>query len=214
MVLLGSCLHLNGTAVQAATLSKITVTGAHHDLGVTIAATAGMTPRIETATKPDRLIVDLPDVLPSVGLQKILVNRGKLKDIRVGLFSANPRIRGSSLTLLAEEYRLLPLRNSLIVNLGEEAGPAIDAISKLPIQTRSAESMPVVATPLPPFSSERSRARWILPILTMSTVLTMLVCALVSHIQNAQCVEDFREKCERTGDQFLSDQNALSHALI
>jgi hypothetical protein len=196
--LFGCCFQLNASAAPAATLSHITVTGAHHDLGVAITTTAPITPRIEIVTEPARLIVDLPDVLPSAGLRKIFVNRGKLKDIRVGLLSANPRITRVVLDLLAPiPYRLLPLRNSLVVNLGEEAhweaaqSAPIGATTKLPVDTRSAEtisaaaSVPAVVTlPPAPFSPERSRARWILPILTMGTVFAMLVIALITHLQN------------------------------
>lgn len=197
VVLFGCCFQLSANTGPAATLSQITITGAQHDLGVAITTTVPITPRIEIVTEPARLIVDLPDVLPSAGLRKIFVNRGKLKDIRVGLLSANPRITRVVLDLLAPiPYRLLPLRNSLVVNLGEgekaQSAPSpIRATSKLPVDTRPTETIPAMVTvpavvTLPPVPSfpERSRARWILPILTMSTVFAMLVIALVSHLQN------------------------------
>jgi hypothetical protein len=188
--LFGCCLQLSGIEVQAANLN-ITVTGDHHDLAVAITATAPIIPRIETVTEPDRLVVDVPDVLPGVGLQKIFVNHGKLKDIRVGLLSANPCITRVVLDLFGPiQYRLLPSRNSIVVNLGEEAesAPAPIAVTTMfPVETKSAEIMAAVATTPPAqVSPERSRTRWILPILTMGTVFTMLVIALVSHIQNAR----------------------------
>jgi len=194
-ILCGCCFQGSASAAPAATLNNITVTGAQHDLGVAITTTGPITPRIAIVTEPARLIVDLPDVLPSAGLKNIFVNRGKLKAIRIGLLSANPRITRVVLDLLAPiPYRLLPLRNSLVVNLGEgpQSAPApIRAASKLPVDTRPAETMPAVVTvpavlTLPPVPSfpERSRARWILPILTMGTVFAMLVIALVSHLQN------------------------------
>jgi hypothetical protein len=176
-----------------ATLSHITVSGGHHDLGVAITATAPITPRVATVTGPDRLIVDLPGVSPRVGLEKMLVNRGTLRDIRVGLLSTKPLITRVVLDLLAPiEYRLLPSQNALVIGLGneKEADPApapapIGVTTKLPVETRAAETIPaVVALPPAPFSPERSRARWILPILTMGTVFAMLVIALVNHIQN------------------------------
>ena len=79
-VLFAGCLQLQGIPVeagqQAATISHIAVTNDHHDLRVDITATAAITPLIQTATDPDRLIVDIPEALPSTGLHKILVNRG------------------------------------------------------------------------------------------------------------------------------------------
>lgn len=185
--LFGCCLQLSGIAIQAANLTHITVTGDHHDLAVAITATAPLIPRIETVTEPDRLVVDLPDVLPSLGLQKIVVNHGKLKDIRVGLLSANPRITRVVFDLFGPiQYRLLPSRSSLVVNLDEEADSAPAPIAAT-VETKSVEIMSAVATTPPAqFTPERNRTRWILPILTMGTVFTMLVIALVSHIQNAR----------------------------
>jgi len=192
-VLCGGCLQLSAIVVQAdtqvATIRDIVVTGGDHDLGIEITATAPITPRIQIVTRPDRLIVDFPEVLPGAGLNKLLINRGKLRDIRVALLSTNPRITRVVMDLLMPlHYRFSPSRNTLVVNLGDEAEPAsapILAVTKLPVETRAAETTAVVAT-LPPALSfpEPSRARWILPILTMATIFAMLVIAMVSHIQN------------------------------
>jgi len=196
-VLFAGFSQLNGQVQQAATLRDITVSGNDHDLAVEITATAHLIPRIEIATDPDRLIVDLPEVLPKAGLDKILVNRRKLRDIRIGLFSANPRITRVVLDLSPPitPYRLLPMGNMLVVKLGDDsgAGPAPrTATAKLPVDTKSATSSSTDTTnppaqspiPPPPQSPEHSRARWILPILVTTTILAMLVIALVAHIQN------------------------------
>jgi hypothetical protein len=199
--LFGGCLQLQGipvqTGQQAATLRDITISGDDHDLAVQITATAHLTPRIEIATDPDRLIVDLPEALPRAGLDKILVNRRKLRDIRIGLLSANPRITRVVLDLSPPitPYRLLPMGNTLVVKLGDDsgAGPAPRAATaKLQVDTKSAASSSMDATNLPaqspipphPQSPEPSRTRWTLPILVTTTVLAMLIIALVAHIQN------------------------------
>ena len=192
------CSQLSGIQIQpAATLRSIRVHGGDHDLSVEITATVPVTPQIETVTDPDRLIVDIPEVLPSAGLRKILVNRGQLKGVRVGLLSAKPRITRIVLDLMgpATPYRLLPKGNTLVVKLGDESGPEparVAAIDKPPVDARPTESKPAIATaPLAPFptpspaqSPEPSHARWIFPILFTATVLAMLVIALVAHRQN------------------------------
>jgi hypothetical protein len=192
-VLFGGCLQVTGIVLRAdqpaATINKITVSDNHQDLGVEITATAPITPSVQTLTDPDRLIVDIPEAVPSSGLHKISVNRGKLRDIRVGLLSANPPITRVVLDLIAatSQYRVSKLANTIVVKLGNESGPGpppITPTTTLPVDARPAETTSPVATPPPVQPSAPSRARWILPILVMATVVAMLVIAIVVHIQN------------------------------
>ena len=191
-VLLACRLQLSGIPVQAgkqvATIRHIAVTGGDHDLNVEITATIPITARTQTVTDPDRLIVDLPEALPSAGLHKIFVNRGKLMDIRVGLLSANPRITRVVLDLASPaQYRVLPIGNTIVVKLSGESGPGhapVAATTMPPAETVPAQTSSVVAIPPPARSPEPNRARWILPILVTAAVLAMLTIAAVNHIQN------------------------------
>ena len=106
-VTFGGCVQPVQAGQQTAVVRHITVTGDDHDLGVEITATRPIIPRTQTVTDPDRLIVDLPEARPGAGLQKILVNRGELKNVRVGLLSANPPITRVVLDLTAPtDYRV------------------------------------------------------------------------------------------------------------
>jgi N-acetylmuramoyl-L-alanine amidase len=199
-VLFGSCLQLQGVLVeagqQAATIRHIAVTGDHDDLRIEITATAPITPLIQTVTDPDRLIVDIPEARPSADLHKIVVNRGKVRDIRIGLRSANPPIARVVLDLTAPttQYKVSRLDNSIAIKLSNEfpesgsesrsAPEPVAPTTKPAVEARPVDATPVVATPPPDSSSERGRAHWILPILLMVTVAAMLVIALVVHIQN------------------------------
>ena len=191
-VLLACRLQLSGIPVQAgkqvATIRHIAVTGGDHDLNVEITATVPITARTQTVTDPDRLIVDLPEALPSAGLHKIFVNRGKLMDIRVGLLSANPRITRVVLDLASPtQYRVLPIGNTIVIKLSGEPGPGhapVAATTMPPAETVPAQTTSVVAIPPPARSPEPNRARWILPILVTAVVLAMLTIAAVNHIQN------------------------------
>lgn len=173
---------------QVATIRHIRVNGDDHDLDVEITATKPISPQTQIVTGPDRLVVDLPEARPDRGLQKIPINRGKLKDVRVGLLSANPPITRVVLDLMGPtEYRVSPRANTIVVKLGKEAEPG--ATSTAPTTEPSADAPPAettstVPTPPPAQSSEPSRARWILPILLMTTILAMIVIAVVAHLQN------------------------------
>ena len=199
-VLFGGCLQLQGILVeggqQAATIRHIAVTGDHDDLRIEITATAPITPLIQTVTDPDRLIVDIPAARPSSDLHKIVVNRGKVRDIRVGLIGVNPPIARVVLDLTAPttQYEVLPQGNTIAIKLGDESGKSVSEsksvrapiapTTKPAVEARTVDTTPVVETPPPDPSPERSRTRWILPILVMVTVAAMLVTALVVRIQN------------------------------
>lgn len=187
-VIFGCGVRVVQASQQAATVRHIAVAGDDHDLAIEITASKPVTPRTQFVTDPDRLIVDLPEARPDAGLQKIAINRGKLRDVRVGLLSANPPITRVVLDLLARpEFRVSPLANTVVVRLGKESGlepaPTVPTTNP-PAVVRPAETTPaVVITPLDP-SSGRNWTRWIMPILVTTTVVAMLVIALVAHIQN------------------------------
>lgn len=186
-VLLGGGAQLVQAGEPAATVRHITVSGDDPDLAVEITATRAIIPRTQTVSGPDRLIVDLPEARPDRGLQKIPINRGKVKDVRVGLLSANPPVTRVVLDLMAPtEFRVTRLANTIVVKLGNEPAPAATPVA--PATEPSADAQPsettsAAATPAPP-QSEPSRARWILPILVVTTVMAMLVIAVVAHLQN------------------------------
>lgn len=187
-LLLGGSAQLVQAGQQAATVRHITVSGDDPDLAIEITATKAIIPRTQTVTGPDRLIVDLPEARPDRGLQKIPINRGKVKDVRVGLLSANPPITRVVLDLVAPtEFRVTRLANTIVVKLANESAPAaapVAATTEPSADAPSSETTSAAPNPPPPQSSEPSRARWILPILVVTTVMAMLVIAVVAHLQN------------------------------
>lgn len=175
-------------AEQTATVRNISVKGNDRGLDVEITASKPVTPRTQFVTGPDRLIVDLPETRPEAGLRKILIQRGKLRDVRVGLLSANPPITRVVLDLVAPpEFRVLPLANAVVVKLAEASGVESAAITSesaptarvLPAASTTAVAMAQFEEP-----PSRSWARWIMPILVTTTVLTMLITALIVNLQN------------------------------
>lgn len=196
-VLLSGRLQLNGISVQASKrptiIRHIAVSGGEHDLEVEISATAPITPVTQFVINPDRLIVDFQEALPSAGLHKVIVNRGNLTDVRVGLLSADPRVTRVVLDLTSPtQFRVDPSGSVIIVKLGGESAPrpapepTADVTRAPPVETKVTNDTSLIANALPSQLPERNRAHWILPILTIASVLAMLVFALVSHILNMQ----------------------------
>jgi len=155
--LLGGCLQLNAVPVPGgkptATIRRIAVVGGDHDLAVEITASEPITPQTQTVIGPDRLIVDFPEALPSGELRKVFVNRGNLRDVRVGLFSAHPRVTRVVLDLKSpSQYRVLSSGNTIVVKLGAgDPGPVpapVKAATSRPGEARPAKTASVVAKPL------------------------------------------------------------------
>lgn len=187
-VLFSSDVQLVHARQQAATIRQIAVTGDDGDLGVEITANRPVIPRTQTVTDPDRLIVDLPEARPDAGLQKVAINRGKLRNVRVGLLSVSPPITRVVMDLAAPtDYSVAPLANLIVVKLGSESVPVpapTVATANPPALTRPVETRPAVAITIPEQPSQRSWAHWIMPILVTTSVLAMLLISLIVHIQN------------------------------
>jgi hypothetical protein len=187
-VLFGAGVQRLHAAQQAATVRNIAVTGSDRNLDVEITASKPVTPRTQFVTGPDRLIVDLPETRPDAGLRKILIQRGKLRAVRIGLLSANPPVTRVVLDLMAPpEFRVLPLANAVVVKLAEASGlqsaATVPTSSTEAVVTPAATTSAVAITELDE-TSGRGWARWIMPILVTTTVLAMLLISLIVHIQN------------------------------
>ena len=186
-VLAGGGVKMAQAAQQAATVRNIAVTSSDHDIAVQIIASKPVTPRTQFVTGPDRLIVDLPETRPDAGLRKLLIQRGKLRDVRVGLLSANPPVTRVVLDLVAPpEFRVLPLANAVVVKLAEASveSSAVTPASDPPAVVIPAASTSALAISPLEVASGHSWARWIMPILVTTTVLAMLLISLFAHIQN------------------------------
>lgn len=199
-VTFGGGVQLLQAGQKAAIVRQVTVRGDDHDLDVEIIASKPIIPRTQMVTDPDRLIVDLPEARPDAGLRKIAVNRGELRNVRVGLLSANPPITRVVLDLKAPtDYHVSPVANTIVVKLGNESGPAgapsapttNPTADATPAETPPAETTPPVSTPPPPQSSEPSFLRWVMPILVVTAVMAMLVIAVVVHLQNKRSGRGF-----------------------
>ena len=66
----------------------IQVLGSKNVVEIEIEASDRVVPETRVLTGPDRLVVDIPNAVPGNQLRSQSVNRGEVKDVRVGLFQA------------------------------------------------------------------------------------------------------------------------------
>ncbi len=105
-------------AKSAARVDSVTVTGGSAGIVLEISTSQSVALRSQVVTGPDRLILDFPDSLPGKDLHNQAINRGEVKDIRVGVFSEHPPVTRVVIDLKSPQpYRIYPSGKTVIVRL-------------------------------------------------------------------------------------------------
>jgi hypothetical protein len=126
------------------TIHSLAVLGSSTDVEVQITASQPVRPQTHVLTGPDRLIIDFPNAVPSRDLHNVPVNRGEVKSVRVGLFTAKPPVTRVVLDLKTPQpYQLFPSGKTVIVKLSTGGKQA----AGLPPQVPVAPPPPVSAAP-------------------------------------------------------------------
>jgi len=129
------------------TIRRVSILGGGNNVEVEVIATEPVTPRAQLLTSPDRLVLDFANAVPDHVLRNLSTERGDLKGIRVGLFSASPPVTRVVLDLKRPQaYRLFPSGKTVVIKLGTEAAKPIAAAQ----QPRPLPVIPVRATPPAP----------------------------------------------------------------
>ena len=113
-------LHAASTAAvkPVAILQGVTVTSAPGGISVEITASQPVAPRSQSATDPDRLVLDFPNTQPASDLHSKLLNQGELKGFRVARFSVNPLVTRVVIDLNSpQHYQIFPDGKTVIVKL-------------------------------------------------------------------------------------------------
>jgi len=92
---------------------------------IEVEASDRIVPQTRVLTGPDRLVVDFPNAVPGNQLRSQSVNRGAVKDVRVGLFQAKPPITRMVLDLkTAQSYQVFPYGRTVIIKVTGSVGNA------------------------------------------------------------------------------------------
>jgi len=117
------CLAAAGQTLPS--IRSVQVLPARNQVEIEIQASDRVIPHMNVLTGPDRLVVDFVNVTPSTLLRNKAVNRGEVKSLRVGLFSANPPVTRIVLDLNGPQpYQVFPAGRTVIVKIGGDAGAA------------------------------------------------------------------------------------------
>ena len=125
LLLAGLCLPLALSAsLQAQTSVRgVKVLGSKDAVEIEGDASGRVVPQTRVLTGPDRLVVDFPNAVPGAQLRSQSVNRGEVKDVRVGLFQGNPPITRIVLDLkTAQSYQVFHYGRTTIIKITGAAG--------------------------------------------------------------------------------------------
>jgi hypothetical protein len=92
VLVLASCATAqNGTAAPA-TVQNVTVAREGTDVRVEITLSAPVTPSVDTAVKPNRILLDLPETMPGTSPKAVPVNDNGVRQVRTGQHSTLPLV--------------------------------------------------------------------------------------------------------------------------
>jgi hypothetical protein len=154
-------------AKGAATIRRLSLL-AGSSLELEIAASGPIAPRAQVIQGPDRLVIDFPNTVPAKGLHNLDINRGEVKDARIGLFASDPPVTRVVLDLKSPQpYQLFPSGNTVVVKFGGNLASlpaAIQPETIITIQRPGGEESVVGDIPsTPPPIVEQSRAVAVAP---------------------------------------------------
>jgi hypothetical protein len=141
-------------------LRSVKVLGGKDTVEIEVEASDRIVPQTQVLSGPDRLVVDFPNAVPAGQLRSQSIDRGDVKDVRVGLFQSKPPITRLVLDLKsALSYQIFPSGRTVMIkvmganasaappNVNESAGRANYVAANY---TASREVVPDDTPPHPP----------------------------------------------------------------
>lgn len=131
------CVGLSAVPCSAqVSIRSVKLLGAKNAVEIEIETSERIVPQTQVLTGPDRLVVDFPNSIPGTDVRSQSVDRGDVKDVRVGLFQSKPPVTRVVLDLKsARSYQIFPSGRTVTIKVtGGEA--AVSAANYAPAQQR------------------------------------------------------------------------------
>jgi hypothetical protein len=123
--LAGLCALLVASSLLAQTsVRTVKVLGSKDAVEIEVEASDRIVPQTQILTGPDRLVIDFPNAVPGNQLRSQSIDRGEVKDVRIGLFQSKPPVTRLVLDLkTAQSYQVFPSGRTVIIKV---MGGALD----------------------------------------------------------------------------------------
>jgi antitoxin (DNA-binding transcriptional repressor) of toxin-antitoxin stability system len=137
LLLAGLCAPLAGSLLLAqVSVRTVKVLAGKDAVEIEVEASDRIVPQTLVLTGPDRLVVDFPNAVPSSQLRSQSVDRGEVKDVRVGLFQSKPPVTRLVLDLkTAQSYQIFPYGRTVIIKVmggGADSSAGVGAFPSEP----------------------------------------------------------------------------------
>lgn len=117
------CACLAVPSLAQVSVRSVKVLGSKDTVEIEVEASDRMVPETRVLTGPDRLVVDFPNATPSNQVRNQSVDRGEVKDVRVGLFQSKPPVTRLVLDLkTARSYQIFPYGRTVMIKVMGDAG--------------------------------------------------------------------------------------------
>ena len=124
----GLCAGVSATPLVAqVSVRSVKVLGSKNTVEIEVEASDRIVPQTRVLTGPDRLVVDFPNAVPSASARSQSVDRGEVKNVRVGLFQSKPPVTRVVLDLKsAQSYQVFPYGRTVMIKIlgGPDRGAA------------------------------------------------------------------------------------------
>ncbi len=132
LLLASVCAAVSASALLAQTsVRRVQVLSSKDAVEIQVEASDRIVPQSRVLSGPDRLVIDFPNATPSAELRSQSVDRGEVKDLRIGLFQSKPPVTRLVLDLRsAQSYQVFP--NGRMVMIKVMGGGADTSAGNLP----------------------------------------------------------------------------------
>jgi len=103
---------------QVSSVRSVKVLGTKEVVEIEVEASDRIVPQTRVLTGPDRLVIDFPNTRPTSDARNQSVDRGEVKDVRVGLFQSKPPITRLVLDLkTAQSFQVFPYGRTVMIKV-------------------------------------------------------------------------------------------------
>jgi hypothetical protein len=109
---------LGPSLLAQSSVRQIKVIDSKGAVEIEVEASDRIIPQTQVLAGPDRLVIDFPNAVPGSQLRSQSVNRGEVKDVRIGLFQSRPPITRLVLDLkAAQSYQVFPYGRTVMIKI-------------------------------------------------------------------------------------------------